>query len=119
MNAGALIATILRHDRKVASYKIALIRSINDVVMGFLHIGQGANSIAIPLRTLARFWVAYYWPFVNKQQTVLQGHRSRGKEDMSFRPALTRLREEWEKLVRVSRPSDGYFLVGSFFLEST
>lgn len=24
MNAGSLIATILRHDRKIASYKIAL-----------------------------------------------------------------------------------------------
>jgi hypothetical protein len=35
LNAGTLSATILRHDRKVASYKIALIRSINDVVLGF------------------------------------------------------------------------------------
>lgn len=114
MNAGALIATILRHDRKIASYKIALIRSLNDVVMGFPQIGIGAASVAIPLRTLARFWVAYYWPFVNPQQAILQGQHSSGKEDISFRPALTHLREEWEKILGVSRPSDGYFLVGEF-----
>ncbi|MBN2385558.1 MAG: hypothetical protein JXB85_00960 [Anaerolineales bacterium] len=114
MNAGSLIATILRHDRKVASYKIALIRSINDVVLGFPHVGQGAAAIAIPLRILARFWVAYYWPFVDPQQAILQGQQARGREDISFRPALTNLRQEWEKLVGVSHPSDGYFLVGEF-----
>jgi hypothetical protein len=117
MNAGTLIATILRHDRKVASYKIALIRSINDVVLGFPHIGPGAVSIAIPLRTLARFWVAYYWPFVDPRGPIQQGQRSAGKEDLSFRPSLTRLRQEWEKLVGSSHPSDGYFLVGEFLSE--
>jgi len=117
MNAGTLIATILRHDRKVASYKIALIRSINDVVLGFPHISQGSRSIALPLKTLARFWVAYYWPFVNPDQAILQSQQSPGKEDISFRPVLTRLRREWEKLVGMSRSSDGYFLVGEFLSE--
>ena len=50
MNAGTLITTVLRHDRKVASYKIALIRSINDVVLGFPHIDHGSVATAIPLR---------------------------------------------------------------------
>jgi len=117
MNAGTLIATILRHDHKVTSYKISLIRSINDVVLGFPHISQGSASIALPLRTLARFWVAYYWPFVNPEQAILQGQQTSGKEDISFRPALTHLRREWEKLVGVSRPSDGHFLVGEFLSE--
>lgn len=118
MNAGTLIATILRHDRKVASYKIALIRSINDVVIGFPHIRKDSTPIAIPLRTLARFWVAYYWPFVNSSQGILQGQHSSGKEDISFRPALVHLREEWEKIAGPSRPSDGYFLVGEFLSET-
>jgi hypothetical protein len=29
------ISAILKHDRKVNSYKIALVRSINDVVLAF------------------------------------------------------------------------------------
>lgn len=82
------------------------------MAIGFPHIGQGFLSIAIPLRTLARFWVAYYWPFVNSQKLIPQGQQASGKEDISFRPALNHLREEWEKLVGVSLPSDGYFLVG-------
>ena len=114
MNAGTLIATILRHDKKVASYKIALIRSINDVVLGFPHIGQQASAIAIPLRTLARFWVAYYWPFMDEMAPILQAQKSTGKEDLSFRPALTDLRKEWESVVGLSRPADGYFLVGEY-----
>lgn len=115
MNAGTLIATILRHDKKVASYKIALIRSINDVVLGFPHIGQQASAIAIPLRTLARFWVAYYWPFADTAPPILQAQKSAGKEDVSFRPMLTRLRLEWEKVVGTSsRPADGYFLIGEY-----
>ena len=81
---GTLIATILRYDRKVASYKIALIRSINDVVLGFPHVGHGSVSTAIPLRMLARFWVAYYWPFVDIQRAIYQGQHSRGKGDVSF-----------------------------------
>lgn len=113
MQAGALIATILRHDKKNASYKIALIRSINDVVLGFPQIGRQGRAIAIPLRTLARFWVAYYWPFVDPANPILQARQARGKEDISFRPALTRLRQEWERgLGTTSRPSDGFFLVG-------
>lgn len=115
MNAGTLIATILRHDKTVASYKIALIRSINDVVLGFPHIGRQASAIAIPLKTLAGFWVAYYWPFVDAAHPILQAQKSRGKEDVSFRPVLTRLRQEWEKVIGVSsQPADGYFLVGEY-----
>jgi len=114
MNAGTLIATILRHDKKVASYKNALIRSVNDVVLGFPHIGQQANAIAIPLRTLARFWVAYYWTFMDQMTIILQAQKSTGKEDLSFRPALTDLRKEWESVVGLSRPADGYFLVGEY-----
>lgn len=115
MNAGTLIATILRHDKKVASYKIALIRSINDVVLGFPHIGRQASAIAIPLRTLARFWVAYYWPFADAAHPILQAQKSIGKEDVSFRPVLTRLRREWEQGLGISsQPADGYFLVGEY-----
>ncbi len=31
----SVISTILKHDAKVTSYKIALLRAINDVVLSF------------------------------------------------------------------------------------
>jgi hypothetical protein len=52
MAVDGLIATILRHDRKISSYKIALIRSLNDLALGYGHLGEPGASLAIPLRAL-------------------------------------------------------------------
>lgn len=110
MDAGRLIATILRHDKKVTSYKLALIRSINDLVLGYPHIAQNCTAVAIPLKRLAQFWVAYYWPFVAQEQPIRQGQFIKGKQDISFRLALTQTRQEWEKIVGASKSSDGFYL---------
>ena len=62
--AGWVISTILKHDDKVTSYKIALLQAINDVaVKSYPDLATFKKDVAIPLRTLARFWLAYYWPF--------------------------------------------------------
>lgn len=112
MNAGTLIATILRHDRKTASYKIALIRSLNDLVLGYAHLAESGDALAVPLRSLATFWVAYYWPFVSSIQPIQQGIHPETKQDISFRPALTKLRQSWEEVIgSTSLASDGFFLV--------
>ncbi len=113
MQAGTLIATILRHDRKVASYKIALIRSINDVVLGYAHISEN-SPVAIPLRMLASFWIAYYWPFTDAGTPISQGRTARGKQDISFRTSMKKLRAEWQLLVGNPRASDGFFLSSEF-----
>lgn len=114
MDAGSLIASILRHDKKTASYKIALIRSINDVALGFPHISAQSTSIAVPLRFLAQFWIAYYWPFVDAANPIQQGRHPANKQDISIRPALARLCSEWEAGLGASRPSDGFFLSAEF-----
>lgn len=114
MDAGRLIATILRHDKKVTSYKIALIRSINDLVLGYPHMAQNGTAIAVPLKQLAQFWVAYYWPFVAQEQPIRQGQQIRGKQDLSFRLALTQLRQEWEKIVGASNVRNGDMVLAHF-----
>jgi hypothetical protein len=111
-----VISTILKHDEKVTSYKIALLRAINDVVLSFPDMRSHGKDIAVPLRVLAEFWVAYYWPFVDPLRPIMQGTQSvRGgglSNDMAFRPSLTQVRAEWERsLGGVSRPSDGFFLI--------
>lgn len=119
-SANALIGTILRHDSKVTSYKIALLRAINDVVLAYPDVSPVQNPneqrVAIPLRLLAEFWVAYYWPFMDAQSPIFQGPLSRRSggvaNDMAFRPDLTRLRQAWEQVSgSPSRPADGFFLV--------
>ena len=111
-----VISTILKHDSKVTSYKIALLRAINDVVLAFPDMRHYGKPVAIPLHMLANSWIAYYWPFVSDEVPILQGPRAELngmlRNDMAFRPALTALRREWEKEIQgSSRPSDGFFLV--------
>jgi hypothetical protein len=122
-SAGMVISTILKHDAKITSYKIALLRAINDVVLSFPDLRSYRQDIAIPLRLLAEFWVAYYWGFAQINQPIWQGQRaatfkevtpsnSKRKNDMAFRPALTRFRELWEHFLgSVARPSDGFFVI--------
>jgi hypothetical protein len=113
--AGQLISTILRHDAKVTSYKIALLRAINDVVTAFPNLDHAQQLIAIPLRVLADRWIAYYWPFVDPAAPIRQGPQSQFREglrgDLSFRPALTALRSAWAEAVGGSRAADGFVLV--------
>ena len=109
-----LISSILKHDTKQNSYKIALLRSINDVVLAYPDILSHGQDVAIPLRTLARYWIAYYWAFVDDFNPIFQGqraiHGSGYRDDMAFRPNLTELRRIWTTIYDTSSPSDGYTL---------
>jgi len=115
MPAANPIATILRHDRKTTSYKIALIRAINDMALAYPLAGGQGLPVAVPLRMLAERWIAFYWPFVEAEAPIWQGARNRrtgGRaQDMAFRPELTRLRLAWEAHWRApARPADGFLL---------
>lgn len=115
VSSSNVISTILRHDAKTTSYKIALLRAINDVVLAFPDVGEFNQPVVVPLRILAESWVAYYWPFVDVNQPIWQGARNLRRQgrvnDMAFRPHLTNLRRAWEDFGQVSsRPSDGYIV---------
>jgi hypothetical protein len=110
------IATILKHDNKTTSYKIALLRAINDVVLMYPDVARQGQPVAVPLSRLAELWVAYYWPFADAQHPIYQGARAIRDEatrnDVAFRPALTNLRAQWQQLVQLMpQPADGFFLL--------
>lgn len=110
------IATILKHDNKTTSYKIALLRAINDVVLMYPDVARQGQPVAVPLSCLAELWVAYYWPFADAQLPIYQGARAIRDEgtrnDIAFRPALANLRAEWQQLVQLTpQPADGFFLL--------
>lgn len=113
--AAHIISTILKHDAKVASYKIALLRSINDVVLSYPDLRTYHSDVAVPLRALAEYWVAYYWPFADPAEPIMQGPRSQRagvlRNDMSFRPQLTQLRQAWETLSGSAKSADGFWLI--------
>ena len=111
----AVISTILRHDSKQTSYKIALLRSLNDVVLAYPDVGHDGRSVAVPLRMLAEAWVAYYWPFMNASAPVAQGITSllgeRLRQDVAFRAQLSELRRAWEAIYGPSGAAGGWLLV--------
>ena len=114
-----IIASILRYDAKITSYKIALVRAINDVVLSFPDVKQTKNGVAVPLRMLAEFWIAYYWPFADDEHPIIQGQQAQRQgqvsNDMSFRAALSELRRDWQKTIQHKTfPSDGFFLISEF-----
>ena len=115
--AGTIISTILKHDAKVTSYKIALLRAINDVVLSFPTIYAQTDDVAIPLHMLASSWIGYYLPFMDSANPIRQGQKQSTKNDVAFRPQLTQLRSEWEAVVGVARPADGFFLVNELRIE--
>lgn len=111
----ATLATILKFDSKTTSYKIALLRAINDLALAYPDLTATGRDIAIPLKRIAEFWIAYYWPFADEQHPIYQGSRAERagalRNDLSFRPALARLREQWQQSVQLTvLPSDGFFL---------
>ena len=55
-----LIATILKHDSKTTSYKLALLRALNDLVLTHPGLEFPAGDVAVPLRHVAELWAAYY-----------------------------------------------------------
>jgi len=116
LDPGTVISTILKHDNKQTSYKIALLRAINDVVLSFPDMRNHGRDVAVPLRVLAEFWLAYYWPFVDLVNPIMQGPRAQreGKlrNDMAFRTELTQFRELWQQVWSgISNPSDGYVAI--------
>ena len=108
-------STILRHDRKVNSYKIALLRALNDVVLAFPDVRHAGRPIAVPLRLLAESWIAYYWPFLAPDAEILQGPTAvrdgRLRNDVGFRPELRALRAAWEAVHGPSGAAGGWLLV--------
>lgn len=110
-----LLAQLLRSEAKSNSYKFALIRALNDLALEYpLEV---TGDVAVPLRRIAQRWLVFYWGFVG-ERPIHQGPRAhRGgirQQDLSFRAALTRLRQAWEGLPYTRPdPADGALLLAA------
>lgn len=52
-DVGKIIQSVLRHDKKLNTFKLALIRALNDTALSFAALQGKGHGIAVPLRTLA------------------------------------------------------------------
>ncbi len=107
------LESILVEDRKVNSYKYALLRALSNLAIHRYNAVDWLpdGRVALPWKLIAAEWIAYYWPIVEADvvsgaagsagpgpgappadgPTVLQGQRIKGKSDFAFRAGLTEL----------------------------
>ena len=97
------IESILWDDRKVTTYKFALVRSLAHLAV---HRHRAARwhddgRVSVDIDDVATLWIRYYWPLVLPagDHEILQGQRSKdsSRSDMGFRADLRTLAGQWER----------------------
>jgi SAM-dependent methyltransferase len=97
-----LIEAILRRDRKVATYKLALIRALAEIATTQSHQARWRPDgfVGIPIEPVAERWIEYYWPFF--QQTELfvpqmNGEWGAKQHKVAFADELSKLVQEYRQ----------------------
>lgn len=94
------IESILNADRKVATYKLALLRSLCDTALTSWSQArwEPGRMVSVPLEELSRRWIQYYWPLLETRELVPQiNGESKGAKPIAFRRALTELVERYRR----------------------
>jgi SAM-dependent methyltransferase len=92
------IQRILAQDRKVATYKLALVRGLCAIGRTEPYVVRwGDEEVYVPLRSLAARWLAYYWPLVNGPDFIAQsrGEVPGSQKPIAFRATLQSLAERY------------------------
>jgi len=89
------IESVLRNDRKVATYKLALLRAFCDIAE------RDENAVTwfpdgyvgMPMEALAECWLAYYWPLISASEHIPQSTTDHpgSRRAITFRAALSDL----------------------------
>jgi SAM-dependent methyltransferase len=68
------IESVLSKDNKVATYKLALFRSLAEIAVTNYKVVEWEQDgrVKVPLTTLAEKWVEYYWPIIESEQRIPQ-----------------------------------------------
>lgn len=88
------IESVLRNDRKTASYKLALLRAFCDIAEQDDHAVEWNpnGTIAMPVMRIAELWLAYYWPLLSTPDLIPQNNsEAKGINSIAFRAQLESL----------------------------
>jgi SAM-dependent methyltransferase len=95
------IESILNADRKVATYKLALLRALCDIALtAYSSVRWEAEGrVAVRLDDVAERWILYYWPLLESPVFLPQiNGESRGAKPIAFRKSLDLLISYYRKL---------------------
>lgn len=102
------IETVLRNDKKTATYKLALLRAFCDLAEQDENgLDWRANKqVALPLRRIAECWLLYYWPLIASPQLLPQNNSiASGGRPMAFRQPLEKLIQLAQQHYKADRDS--------------
>ncbi len=102
------LQSILVHDRKDATYKLALLRALCDISRAEASLViWGDGQVFVPLAAVARWWLRYYWPLINSPQFIIQKRgEEHGHKPLAFRRNLQELAALYGNLFSVLRALD-------------
>lgn len=89
-----LVQGVLARDRKVATYKFALIRALTDLALTRPHFARWEDDeVLVEVSDVAERWITYYWPLLERRRFVPQrgGDWKRQRHTMAFASELGEL----------------------------
>jgi SAM-dependent methyltransferase len=95
------VESILWDDRKVNTYKFALVRALAEIASRSTRRGtwRSDGRVAVPVDAIAERWIEYYWPLLEHSggsNSILLGQRSDTRQDMVFRRQLQAFVDRWD-----------------------
>jgi SAM-dependent methyltransferase len=91
------VESIINADRKVATYKLALVRALCDIAMTSWAAArwEPGGAVSVPLGAVSEKWQQYYWPLLEGDQVIPQiNAESEGGKPIAFRQKLGELIKE-------------------------
>jgi SAM-dependent methyltransferase len=91
------VESIINADRKVATYKLALVRALCDIAMTSWAVArwEPGGTVSVPLGAVSEKWQQYYWPLLEGDQVIPQiNAESEGGKPIAFRQKLGELIKE-------------------------
>jgi SAM-dependent methyltransferase len=97
------VESIINADRKVATYKLALVRALCDIVTTSWASArwEPGGAVRIPLRQVSEKWLRYYWPLLETEAGAMLPQinaEAKGGKQIAFRKKVTELIQECRPL---------------------
>lgn len=96
-----LATVISTKERKVATYKLALLRALNDIAMTQPHVVRwtASGDVEVPIVHISARWIHYYWRLFDAPRFLpqQQGEEARQRHVLGFAKELDALRNHFKR----------------------
>ena len=91
------IEAIINRDKKVTTYKLALLRAMCEISQNeYLNVQWHAqNQVSLPLGLICEKWIYYYWPLVEAENLIPQMNGYERTKKIAYRKQLSALIDDF------------------------